>query len=815
MSAPTVFLSAASRDLRSWRDVLHVAFSRAGCQVLTQDQSLRASAGSVLSELRAHIDKSDFVIHLAGIAYGAEPERPPFPDHPDFLCSYTQFEYYYAHTQGKSVIAFVCAEDFPYLDFVEAGDSEPDRRRRLQLQEQHRERVKSGRFHDTPLDSLIDRPKTEPVADVSVLLQSVAAAVGTIRDCSKVHLGEAQQQLESLAAQRHEEMLATLKALPDLIEVRAAERHHRQWATSVLTLCAVLALTAVTWWTYRSLQTSMTESKVQHAVVVPSQTILPDPTSPPPVPDELSERDIGIMSALASYVSEPKELSGPQEYKLWIYPQRDGFAELFRSASFSISYDEAGSEAQEFSVEPSSSVQGVRAFSFAAKAPPSSVTIDITSADGSISASYTYPVDLKEQYRKRLAELNETATRNAQRERDRAAEALKKQKQNFVSNMHCSEFSSGTSVCKLYDRGEELMALLDTVSAGSSEDPDSARMSYSTRGGANKIAFTPSDDPRIYGYYLIPIRLDELVVQVRFNDGELSPARQAEVPSWGVRERGYSMRADEADAPTVVASATGGRYIFGDGGNWTFVPVVGQEVSAVYWSTFPSGNSEAGRKDGFYKIGSVSGRDLGLFNWLQGGEAPSLYLTYVYSDGRKKQYQYTADWEQWFYEIAMENLDFEKIVSCRSNGSRLGNAQVDGQSFVKVSCEIDYRPPPTKMFSRLEWGTDWRHLTPLLEPPRDGLIKAYAKYLERVVDETPSDQRLGFNERLKKNSKAPMSLESFSKIINEDYLDWREPRPSGYGKAILFLMEPAEFLYFRFTPLRGGEPRLIRTVVRN
>ena len=43
MSAPTVFLSAATVDLKDWRDVLHGAFSRAGFRVLTQDQSLRSA----------------------------------------------------------------------------------------------------------------------------------------------------------------------------------------------------------------------------------------------------------------------------------------------------------------------------------------------------------------------------------------------------------------------------------------------------------------------------------------------------------------------------------------------------------------------------------------------------------------------------------------------------------------------------------------------------------------------------------------------------------------------------------------------------
>src|SRR5438093_5871060 len=167
MSVPTVFLSAASVDLRDWRDILHKAFERAGLKVFTQDNSLSAPTGTVLDHLRSHIDQSDFLIHLAGLAYGAEPEQPAFVSSPDFKCSYTQFEYYYGHQQNKPVIAFVCGEDFPYRPYTEKGRDKADRERRLQLQLAHRDRVLKGRFTGTPLDGHPHRPLSEPVADVN------------------------------------------------------------------------------------------------------------------------------------------------------------------------------------------------------------------------------------------------------------------------------------------------------------------------------------------------------------------------------------------------------------------------------------------------------------------------------------------------------------------------------------------------------------------------------------------------------------------------------------------------------------------------
>lgn len=198
MSMPTIFLSAASDDLKYWRDTLHKAFEKAGCKVFTQGQSLGAPAGGVLLHLRQHLDKSQFVVHLAGLAYGAEPEHPAFAEHPGFRCSYTQFEYYYAHQKGKQVIAFVCAEGFPYLPFTEKAKDNTERERRRQLQVDHRERMTKGCFLGTPIEGLKDRPLSGgTIADVSELVQAVGAALGTIRDLSQDFVRAIQEELGS------------------------------------------------------------------------------------------------------------------------------------------------------------------------------------------------------------------------------------------------------------------------------------------------------------------------------------------------------------------------------------------------------------------------------------------------------------------------------------------------------------------------------------------------------------------------------------------------------------------------------------------
>ncbi len=179
MPTPTVFLSAATLDLEAWRDLLHEAFSRAGCHVYTQKHSFGAAPGDVRRLLTEHIGASQCVIHLAGMGYGSDAD-PLCPEAPEFQCSWTQFEYYYAHQHGQDVIAFVCAPDLSQRGFQEVGDDDADIARKARLQQAHRDRVASGQFDGTPLEGKVKRTLNEPVDSVQSLLKAVAAAVGTL-----------------------------------------------------------------------------------------------------------------------------------------------------------------------------------------------------------------------------------------------------------------------------------------------------------------------------------------------------------------------------------------------------------------------------------------------------------------------------------------------------------------------------------------------------------------------------------------------------------------------------------------------------------
>jgi hypothetical protein len=179
MSVPTVFLSAATDDLKTWRDRLYNALQKE-CQVFVQG-NLAAPPSDVLHQLRRHIDQSEFVIHLAGLAYGAEPGEPAFPERPDFRCSYSQFEYYYAHQRQRKVIAVVLGEEFPFTPFTEKGVDPADQELRRQLQLAHRQRVTKGSFVGTPLEGTKNRPLSEQIADVGELFSLPTSILQSIR----------------------------------------------------------------------------------------------------------------------------------------------------------------------------------------------------------------------------------------------------------------------------------------------------------------------------------------------------------------------------------------------------------------------------------------------------------------------------------------------------------------------------------------------------------------------------------------------------------------------------------------------------------
>ena len=104
---PEVFISATTRDLRSFRAAIQNALLTLNIFPIQQD-NFALAYGQLTDMLRQLIGRCDAVIHLAGFYYGAEPPQRP-PDQP--RRSYTQREYDVARELGKPIYLFLAAKD--------------------------------------------------------------------------------------------------------------------------------------------------------------------------------------------------------------------------------------------------------------------------------------------------------------------------------------------------------------------------------------------------------------------------------------------------------------------------------------------------------------------------------------------------------------------------------------------------------------------------------------------------------------------------------------------------------------------------------
>lgn len=149
MPRKTIFLSAVSRELGDRRKLLYEVFGK-HFDVITQESTLPdIHPHGIREALAAAIDTSDCVIHLAARGFGSTADKP-FPEDPAFRCSWTQYEYYYAHQQCKPVFALTCGPALADPSFEERPD-ELTVEEKQALQKAHCARVASGRFADTPL----------------------------------------------------------------------------------------------------------------------------------------------------------------------------------------------------------------------------------------------------------------------------------------------------------------------------------------------------------------------------------------------------------------------------------------------------------------------------------------------------------------------------------------------------------------------------------------------------------------------------------------------------------------------------------------
>jgi hypothetical protein len=117
---PSIFISATTPELGSYRGVAADALKRGGLDPICQERDFTSDYRPIPDFLRAEIDKCDVVIFLVGFFYGSEPREP----YRKIRRSYTQWEYAFASELGKPTFIFLATKDCHFDSDVVQGDKE-------------------------------------------------------------------------------------------------------------------------------------------------------------------------------------------------------------------------------------------------------------------------------------------------------------------------------------------------------------------------------------------------------------------------------------------------------------------------------------------------------------------------------------------------------------------------------------------------------------------------------------------------------------------------------------------------------------------
>ena len=253
MDRPVIFLSAVSAEFRELRQLLHDSF-KTHFHVITQDDSLHKFPGGDVRQLLSDaIDGSHAVLHLAGAGFGSTAAAP-FPEMPGFLCSWTQYEYYYAHSfdadpaRRKQIFAIVCGPTLRSPTFTEKDDATLTAAQKDPLQEAHCQRIFSGKFDGTPLAGL---PRT--VNHAKPIDDNAAALRAAIDICAQLATSQpAFQAACTLVQTALGNQLQPLLEAQARLEANQEESHRLSRRTLVFTVSSIGLLSVITalgiWW---------------------------------------------------------------------------------------------------------------------------------------------------------------------------------------------------------------------------------------------------------------------------------------------------------------------------------------------------------------------------------------------------------------------------------------------------------------------------------------------------------------------------------------------------------------------------------------
>lgn len=519
---------------------------------------------------------------------------------------------------------------------------------------------------------------------------------------------------------------------------------------------------------------------------------------------ELVQDDLYVNGNAMPNYSEPE---GPHTYHLSIGPSIEYATMVLRSASYKIAFDDGEFRVYErfMKNQKEFTLAGYQAFNIKAPVTPVKVSIQVIGPKGVVAGPFTYEMDFELQIKESLARFG-----NPSKNVTSTNSSLVKEQLASGNGIQVGDFFGTGTLLLLNGHTKAEMEILKTIRVGTNKKGMDIEIYLDNADKNLNSAFT-ENGRRNTASYLLPIDSNKMSAQLEFHDGDVLPLTINKTNRRGKRRYQFRMVSNGEDAPILLAYPQRSRgFFYTRGGDWGFVPIVGEEVSSITWSTYQGGSNRVEKRDGFFTFPPVDGSTLGLKDWLTTGIEPVVNVNYTFDDGTSRTFTYRGSWKTWIETITTESVNYQKLVKCMKdpgNGA-LFNLRVDRQNTVNTSCRFDTTEPMGKLFSEVFWGFEPSQLSPLDRPNYETIMKKNYGLWEDHYLQSPNTPDKPWIEKSIARIQAQLT-----DTLKRDYKYWRS---SDFDSRNYFLMRTEKYdsLYFRFETITGKKSPVIKVPVQ-
>ena len=760
-SNPTIFISCVSSEFRTARLKVAESLRFLGYDVEYQE-NFPTDAGDLRDLLKKKIDRCEGLVQIIGDAYGAEP---PSIDSEFGRVSYTQFELLYARSQGKKTWLLFAGPDSvrdaapESLDLPDDGDDsarQAQQRARQTLQAAYRESLQEGdlwwEFGDeTDLENRVLRLR---------------------RDLDELRR-EYRRWQESLQAQQH-------------------KVGHR--LRNIMLAVAALALLIVG--SFYSLRGGLESLDIAPRKEKTAELVIED-----------------VYFATNVMLQEHLNVPGLSNMFLMnIGPANEGVTFLFKTSTFDV--EAVDGEMNNFK-EMDLGVNTTEhvAYTFESDSPPTRLRVTVHGADGDSAGPFTFDTRYVEKLAEERGDARNKALETATRKLTSGRNLL------GMGAFICSTHRHSAALMDCVTTGRQFDDLrnagVNRIEFGADAGTLPMVVDFPPEKGQNDIAYS-TGGRRSSHHFIFPANVDTIYYRLNYSDGGTSDVWSITVESYGRQNTydlenspAYELMAADSTAPRVFVSPA--QLDFNKGGEWSFVPLVGDEVVGITWSIFEGGGNSIGKDEGYFAATRIDGDEIGVLSYKRGKPAPPIGFEYRYADGTAEQFVYTAAWQSWVEQSLVANVRYDDLVRCTRNALLTGP---DGRPILPVSCQIDADQPLGEMFQRIETGTSPSTLAAVTAPDVDAAMAAYEAAwddhlaTQKALPEGERKHSIARLENLRSSQTAMMR-----RRLEQNLPSWESAAQKRMA-TIATVSEDVDAMFFRFTLVDGSQSQVVRVPVR-